>query len=404
MDLSHAPQPPLKTMVVAALAKPVAFHRWPIALQTEWHKRRRPELLYESAFVLKLGLGLALVTVITDLLIAPALAWPMFLARLALIGSITLLGLWAARCGKLEQAQLALVASVSVFGASAMWLASFGPPEDLARYSMAMVITMLVGLLILPMTLRVKFIASTVFFAFTLVGALIPPAVPPDVIVHHCAAGLVAILAAYPLAAHNWRLEARSFLLGLQQGFDRDELERSNTLLRELSESDPLTGLPNRRSLERELDAQFAGNGTGPTALMMIDIDHFKHLNDRYGHQIGDRCLVEFARELERVVSPYGGHVARWGGEEFVVLLSEGEECNSMEVAERLRHSLSQLAIATGPQDACSVTASIGVVRTKRMQSIGDLIARADEALYRAKQNGRNRVEAAYAATEDLPA
>ena len=403
MEQDPAPSPTIKAMVAAALAKPVLLHDWPAPLQQAWAEKRHPEMLQDAAFVLKLGFVLALSTIITDLLIAPMVAWAVLGLRIALIGPITLLGFLAIRHGKLAYAQLAMILGVSIFGATAMWVAAHGSEADLARYSMAIVITMLVGMLILPMTLGQKLRAAAIFFLSSLIAALVPPGLPPEAIIHHCGAAIIAAIAGYLLSLRGWQLEARTFLLGLQQGFDRTELEESNALLRELSESDPLTGLPNRRSLEREFEAHYATRVAGATALMMIDIDHFKQFNDRYGHQAGDRCLVEVARELERCIARHGGHVARFGGEEFVALLHEEGGCDAMQVAETLRETLSRLAIPTGQKEDCSVTASFGVVRTQRAQPIGQLIARADEALYRAKQNGRNRVEPAYAAMEDLP-
>jgi diguanylate cyclase (GGDEF)-like protein len=129
-------------------------------------------------------------------------------------------------------------------------------------------------------------------------------------------------------------------------------------------------------------------------SLMMIDLDHFKLVNDTYGHPIGDEALRSTARVLQREARTVDV-VARYGGEEFVVMLPETQEEGAVAVAERIRIRIAEQAILPGASyDKARVTVSIGVaaVPSARVNAPEDLLALADEALYRAKAEGRNRV------------
>lgn len=155
---------------------------------------------------------------------------------------------------------------------------------------------------------------------------------------------------------------------------------------------DALTGVGNRVALEitAEREIAIARRTNQPTAILVLDIDYFKRINDRYGHSVGDRVLVETARQL-RENCRESDSVYRFGGEEFVVLLSQTEENGAFAIAERIR-----IAIATMntqyEQAGINVTASIGIACLNRGEGLDAWFDRADRALYLAKQAGRNRV------------
>jgi diguanylate cyclase (GGDEF)-like protein len=167
--------------------------------------------------------------------------------------------------------------------------------------------------------------------------------------------------------------------------------------LKRLSETDPLTLLRNRRHLDQCLPQVIAAARLGrrPLCLAMLDVDHFKLVNDRHGHDVGDEVLVELA---ERVRSSCRASdiVARWGGEEIVILLPDAKLRQAAVIAERVRAAIERVPIGTaaGP---ISVSASLGVARlTAADDDAGQsLQRRADGALYAAKRLGRNRVERA---------
>ena len=149
--------------------------------------------------------------------------------------------------------------------------------------------------------------------------------------------------------------------------------------------TDPLTSISNRRAAGAWLEAM--GKSARRCAVIFIDIDHFKSVNDSHGHNIGDAVLQEFAGLLRNRVRSHD-MVARWGGEEFVVLLSSLTKEEAVSVAENLRTQIEQLDSPNLPH----VTASFGVAHSQSGKSIEATIKAADEALYRAKSGGRNQV------------
>jgi diguanylate cyclase (GGDEF)-like protein len=204
------------------------------------------------------------------------------------------------------------------------------------------------------------------------------------------AAALWVLLGVLLLGAIVWirtrtlRLRARQ----LQSQVDEQTvmLRHANAQLERLSLADPLTGVANRRAFDRALGEAWkrAIRHDQPLAIIMLDLDHFKLLNDSRGHTAGDEVLRAVAQTLESAIRGNGDDlVARWGGEEFVILLGAADEASALAVAQRIR-----LGIETH-----GVTASLGVaIRGNDADPIA-LIDRADRALYAAKRSGRNRVE-----------
>mgnify|MGYP001809990836 CR=1 FL=1 len=163
-----------------------------------------------------------------------------------------------------------------------------------------------------------------------------------------------------------------------------------NGELRRMASSDPLTGLPNRRCLvERGADeARRARRYRRPLAVAVIDLDHFKAVNDAFGHAAGDEALLETARVCRTALRDVD-LFARLGGEEFVALLPETGPAEALAAAERLRAAIALIGVAASDR---RLTASVGVACLQDGESFDFLLARADEAMYRAKKAGRNRV------------
>ncbi|MCF7981594.1 MAG: GGDEF domain-containing protein [Pseudomonadales bacterium] len=177
-----------------------------------------------------------------------------------------------------------------------------------------------------------------------------------------------------------------------------EELRRELNELAEQASLDALTELSNRRSFDKEIKrlASEAQTNSAPLSLLLTDIDHFKKCNDTYGHVIGDKVLQSFAQMLTHVCAEKG-FPARFGGEEFVVLLPNHSLNQALEVAEEIRRVTQNMKIKQRglDQEIERITTSVGVAQYQPSEDLQDYIGRADNALYQAKEGGRNRVVAA---------
>lgn len=170
------------------------------------------------------------------------------------------------------------------------------------------------------------------------------------------------------------------------------QLAEARAALVKMSETDPLTGMGNRRHFfsagEHALTAAMAGGK--PTSVVLVDIDHFKRLNDSFGHAVGDAALIAVANTCRQSLRE-ADVFCRWGGEEFIALLPSADLKEACSVAERLRKNVEQTDI---PGIAERVTVSIGVAQVLDPTApLDDAIIAADQQLYAAKDAGRNRVE-----------
>ena len=176
----------------------------------------------------------------------------------------------------------------------------------------------------------------------------------------------------------------------------QDITSRKNreVLLKDQATRDPLTSLYNRRYFEDEVHKRItkARQENGIYCVLMTDVDLFKRVNDTYGHKTGDKVLMELASTSEKALRECD-IVARYGGEEFVIFLADVDAEQAYSVAERLRETISELRVPSDDGRIVQFTISIGISSSKVSDNIDTLIKTADEALYKAKQNGRNRVE-----------
>jgi diguanylate cyclase (GGDEF)-like protein len=176
------------------------------------------------------------------------------------------------------------------------------------------------------------------------------------------------------------------------------EIEQQRKLLEYMSLTDPLTGLPNRRNFDMRLDIewQIAIREKQRISFLMLDIDHFKHYNDLYGHQQGDEVLRIIARTIENTPKRPGDFVARWGGEEFAVLLSNTGINGAIKMAESIRANIEKANVFVnefaGKYAKLTVSIGINTQSPEKGSSLKSFISVADKELYRAKKAGRNRV------------
>lgn len=171
------------------------------------------------------------------------------------------------------------------------------------------------------------------------------------------------------------------------------QLAEANRQLHQAAETDALTGIANRRRVERLL-AQYGKAGSKDFSVLMLDIDLFKHFNDQYGHEAGDKALHQVAQTLADSLPGDHDLVARYGGEEFIILLPGSSIGNAQTVAEHLRARVAALQIPHATSPFHNVTVSIGLAGTGNLNDLPpeELVRLADKALYRSKQAGRNRV------------
>ncbi|UCJ16163.1 GGDEF domain-containing protein [Pseudomonas sp. MM211] len=171
-------------------------------------------------------------------------------------------------------------------------------------------------------------------------------------------------------------------------------LRRLTDELRSMAAHDPLTRLLNRRGLMDGLDAHFHSRSAGPAYLLIVDIDHFKRINDTYGHKMGDLVLCHVADVL-KATAREGDLTCRLGGEEFAVVCQGTDRAGAMQLAERMRTAIEQIEVpGIGLNQAIRCTATIGVSDDfTSTQALEQTMQQADAALYRGKKSGRNRVE-----------
>ncbi|MEM7328876.1 MAG: GGDEF domain-containing protein [Pseudomonadota bacterium] len=179
------------------------------------------------------------------------------------------------------------------------------------------------------------------------------------------------------------------------------KLIRVQEQLLELATTDPLTGLLNRRAFAHRYEREAArySRTNRPVSLLLIDLDYFKLINDKYGHSAGDAALRSLSDHLKQTSRFGTDDLARWGGEEFAVMLSDSGHQSAMRAAERLRRQIETLNVNFG-EERIHLEASIGVIVCRKGETLEQAMQRADLCLRQAKAQGRNRV---MAFPEDLP-
>lgn len=257
--------------------------------------------------------------------------------------------------------------------------AAFGQIEAL----MILPLMVLGPFFFLGLSLRTA-VMTVVLTIVCFIAAAVAFGVDTPVLLRACVFLLLATGACSVAARHLDRWSRRSFIEG--------------RLISELAQHDALTGLKNRRVFDEHLDtlwAQAIKEGRR-LAILLIDVDHFKPYNDRYGHQAGDKALQRVAASLQGLASRPRDMIARYGGEEFAVTLYDTGSSEALAIAERMRLAICGLAIEhRGSQLGRVVTISIGVavVEPSSARRPRGALQLADQALYKAKLDGRNRVE-----------
>ena len=275
-----------------------------------------------------------------------------------------------------------------------IYLAVISNEPSAMLYSGGLIIALIFGNIVL----RLRFWFAVVFSIITLILFFIffPYQLPNQMLPKYGDSIMIVASVIFTLLSnYNQEKERRTlFLFALKDSLYNLQLKESNTVLDHLSHVDPLTGAFNRRALDKFLNHLQSNQNYSRIGLAIIDIDYFKRYNDFYGHPAGDTCLQDVAEMIQNNLRYSGDILARYGGEEFVVVLPGIPMQGGKKVAERIRTQIESLAIPHEDSPIANiVTVSIGVAHTEQDFTISDLIQAADSALYRAKTNGRNRVE-----------
>jgi diguanylate cyclase (GGDEF)-like protein len=193
---------------------------------------------------------------------------------------------------------------------------------------------------------------------------------------------------------HIFNLSVVFSLFSYLSFFYLDTVKKAQKKLHEMATTDPLTTLYNRRHVNFLADMEIARvkKSKNTLCVMLIDIDHFKAVNDNYGHDVGDNVLICVAEVLKSKMRKED-IIARWGGEEFLIILPNLSTDEAKRSAERVQEELAAFDYASHIGIALQITMSVGISSYREKEGLSDAIARADHALYQSKANGRNRIE-----------
>jgi diguanylate cyclase (GGDEF)-like protein len=358
--------------------------RFDAPLESEFRETHRAESLAQIRRNLWLGLIITLAfSLMTRLVLAPEVSRLMDAIRVAAFTPVLLVGLWVVR-SKFYQRYYTPVAQIgsSIFGASVAVLAVIAAGQGVNLISTVVIVTIFIYFMLGMLFYSALACASLVTIAY-LIAALAAQLPSATVIVDMTvlvSANVIGAMVCYSLERAN----RTSYL--------------EEQLLIETASRDGLTGIHNRRFFDAHMDRIWlqAIRDQVPLAVVLLDIDHFKAYNDACGHQAGDECLRRVARCLARGARRPLDVIARYGGEEFALVLFDARRDHVEDVAQRIRSGIEALDIRhpAAPSGKGNLTVSIGAACVQPVpdRSHFGFIQLADEALYAAKEQGRDRV------------
>jgi diguanylate cyclase (GGDEF)-like protein len=293
--------------------------------------------------------------------------------------------------------ELVVITSGVTAGATLSYILASSHGPLVQYYHLGLMVIIIYGNLVQRLRFGYAVAFSAVIYAMHVHGAWVAPTMDSRLILPIVslvgAAGVFSLMANHAIDAD----ERKNYLMSLRRRGLLDNLQQVHRKLTALVRVDPLTEQFNRRHVTEFLQqawtkAAVAGENI---AVVMVDVDHFKPYNDHYGHPQGDRCLVRVAHALATSVRGPTDLVGRYGGEEFMAILTQVEPADAQRVAERMRFAVEQMGLAHAASSAANVvTVSVGVacMPADARLAADHVLQAADQALYRAKHQGRNRV------------
>ena len=333
---------------------------------------------------------------VSDYLTMPQILPISLVIRLGIITPLAILIMAAQYRGLAPPLREASGAIVTVAGGAGLvyLLVQSGDPNA-ATYIYGLILVIMFGNIVLQLRYWFAVVASLLMVVIYAVVMLSEDGSSPIIQTNNI---IILLSTAVLTLFANHSLEQdkrRSYLFNLRERIRQATLKERNTQLMELSHIDPLTGLANRRELAEFLDLLLQKPVTVQLAIVMFDVDHFKLYNDYYGHPLGDECLRRIAGVLMGSSRHSADLMVRFGGEEFVAVLPGCDILMAESFAERILHSVRDLAIphATSPISGhVSISAGVSAGRIAASSEVEVILAEADAALYRAKSAGRDCV------------
>lgn len=330
---------------------------------------------------------------INDLLLRPEVFLDALVWRLGILTPYGLWVLWLVHRGVPARWREGLMASTIVAAAvasGAIFLVTSSPAGIYDPFAFTLLFT--AGNIAFPLRFRESVIGTALGMGVCFAAILSKPGLPAEALQFACATllgtAVFTCLATYRIE----RATRHSYLLLLQEELHAREARRRAERYAAISLSDALTGLPNRRAFDEAMGQAWPLGHAAPggLALLMIDVDHFKFYNDRYGHPAGDECLRRLSAGMRTAVRQ-GDLLARLGGEEFGLLMRISRPEDAVQAAERVRSAVAALALPhQGAAGWPMVSVSIGVAVAQGCPEPDAMLAAADAALYEAKRGGRN--------------
>jgi diguanylate cyclase (GGDEF)-like protein len=331
----------------------------------------------------------------SDYTMVPGIIGNALVVRLGIITPMAILVMVAQARGLSPSLREGLGAGITVCSCAGLaYLLMLSQEPNAAYYVYGLILSIMFGNIVLRLhffyAAATSLIIVIIYTASTLATLHVVPITQINNIIVLCSTGILTTFANYTLE----RDHRFNYLLRLRDRIQRATLTAHNAHLTQLAHIDSLTGVVNRRGLDDYLAQLQQGSPTALLAIIMFDIDHFKLYNDRYGHPAGDECLRRVAGVLLKSLHRSNDMVARFGGEEFVIVMPGANMQTAHLVAERMRQAVLDLAIphATSPTTEI-ITVSGGVAAANLSADVQAILTAADTALYRAKSAGRNCVE-----------